>query len=251
MNFRSLFGALLVLFLCYLPSSAQEEPQEELQEQATTARTEWEASKYRITKAHLLPMQRGPQAGVSQGRFIINFGSREGVQPGGIFRVMNRGKLMGLVSISRAWRDSAEARIVRLVHKNDPESPFSLEPGYYLEPKLVLLETIQFEKGEPVITPEMYERLHYVARFIRSYPQFPLMLEGHTDNTGKKAENKKLAQERAEGVRLFLNEVYRLPMKQMHAIGYGQERPVAVNATEKGRYRNRRVDIVLIDALPQ
>ena len=247
MNFRFLFGTVLALLLCFLPSNAQEEQQE----QAAAAPPEWHASKYRITKAHLLPMQRGPQAGVSQGRFIINFGSREGVQPGGIFRVMNRGRIMGLVSISHAWRDSAEARIVRLVHKNNPESPVSLEPGYYLEPKLVLLETIQFEKGEPVITPEMYERLHYVARFIRSYPQFPLMLEGHTDNSGKKAENQKLAQERAEGVQLFLNEVYRLPMKQMHAVSYGQERPVAVNATEEGRYRNRRVDIVLVDALPR
>ena len=196
----------------------------------------------------MLPKQRGPQAGVSQGRFIINFGSREGVQPGSIFRVMNRGKLMGLVSINRAWRDSSEARIIRLIHKANPESTVSLEPGYYLEPKLVLLETIQFEKGAPVITPEMYERMHYVARFIRSFPNFPLMLEGHTDNAGKKAENEKLAQERAEGVRLFLNEVYRLPMPQMHAISYGEDRPVATNSTEAGRARNRRVDIVLMDA---
>ena len=124
---RPPFALILALALCYSPSSAQEQQQQ--QQQQATQQSEWEPSKYRITKAHLLPMQRGPQAGVSQGRFIINFGSREGVQPGSIFRVMNRGQLMGLVSISRAWRDSAEARLVRLIHKANPESPVSLEPG--------------------------------------------------------------------------------------------------------------------------
>ena len=197
-----------------------------------------------------MPKALGPQAGVSQGRYIINFGSREGVQPGSIFRVMFRDRLMALIRIHHAWRDSAEARLVKLVEKADPDSPAPLEPGYYLEPKLVLLETIQFDKGDPVITPEMYERLHYVARFIRSFPQFPLILEGHTDSSGKASSNIELAKKRAEGVRLFLNEVYRLPMNQMHAIGYGQERPIATNSTEEGRYRNRRVDIVLMDAQP-
>ena len=243
MNIRFLFSALLALILCYGSSSAQ-------QQEEPVARPDWEPSKYRISKSHLLPLQRGPQAGVSRGRFIINFGSREGVQPGSIFRVMNRGQLMALIRIHHAWRDSAEARVVRLIHKTDQESPFAPEPGYYLEPKLVLLETIQFEKGEPVITPEMYERLHYVARFIRSYPQFPLMLEGHTDNAGDRAKNKKLGQERAEGVLLFLNEVYRLPKRQMHAISYGEDQPVATNSTTEGRYRNRRVDIVLVHELP-
>ena len=97
----------------------------------------------------------------------------------------------------------------------------------------------------------MYERLHYVARFIRAFPQFPLILEGHTDSQGQAAKNKALAEKRAEGVRLFLNEVYRLPMQQMHAVGYGEERPVATNQDEAGRYRNRRVDIVLMDAQPR
>ena len=236
-------GALIALVVCFAPTTAQETEEE-------TPTPERKPSKYRITKIHLLPQALGPQAGVSQGRYIINFGSREGVQPGSIFRVMFRDRLMALVRIHHAWRDSAEARLVKLVEKADPDSPSPLESGYYLEPKLVLLETIQFDKGDPVITPEMYERLHYVARFIRSFPQFPLILEGHTDSSGKASSNIELAKKRAEGVRLFLNEVYRLPMTQMHAIGYGQERPIATNSTEEGRYRNRRVDIVLMDAQP-
>lgn len=245
MFLRLISRTLLLGLLAHLPPAGAQEAERALRD------TEWEPSKYRIIKSHILPMPRGPQAAVSQGRFIINFGSREGVQPGSIFRVMSRGRLMGLVRIHRAWRDSAEARLVKLVHKIDPESPVALKVGYYLEPELVLLETIQFEAGEPIITPDMHERLHYVARFIRSFPQFPLILEGHTDALGKAAENKKLSEGRAEGVRVFLNEVYRLPMLQMHAIGYGQERPVATNATEEGRYRNRRVDVVLMHVRPR
>ena len=52
-------------------------------------------------------------------------------------------------------------------------------------------------------------------------------------------------------MRIFLNEVYRLPMRQMHAVGFGEERPVATNEHEAGRYRNRRVDIVLMDERPR
>ena len=238
-----LLATLLALALCAVPTFAQ---QEEVPVEPT-----WEPSKYRITRAHLLEMPRGPQSGVSRGRFIINFGSREGIKPGGIFNVMHRGEHMALIRIHRVWRDSAEAGLVQLIQKIDPESPVALKPGYYLEPKLVLLETIQFDKGDPVITTEMYERLHYIARFIRAFPQFPLLLEGHTDSQGQAANNKALAEKRAEGVRLFLNEVYRLPMQQMHAVGYGEERPVATNQDEDGRYRNRRVDIVLMDAQPR
>ena len=238
-----LIATLLALALCTAPAFAQQEE--------TPIEPEWEPSKYYITKAHLLEMPQGPQAGVSRGRFIINFGSREGIKPGSIFNVRHRGKRMALIRIHHSWRDSAEAGLVQLIHKIDPESPVALKPGYYLEPKLVLLETIQFDKGDPIVTPEMYKRLHYVARFIRAFPQFPLILEGHTDSQGKATENIKLAEERADGVRLFLNEVYRLPMQQMHTIGYGEERPVATNKDEAGRYRNRRVDIVLMDARPR
>jgi outer membrane protein OmpA-like peptidoglycan-associated protein len=235
-------GALLLLLLCALPLPAQ---------QAQESPAGYEPSKYRILHAHLLPGPRGPQAGVSRCRFAVNFGSREGVKPGSVFRVMDQGVLMGLVRVEQVWRDSAWVRLINLVHKKDPEALQPLEVGYYLEPRFVLLETIHFDQGKPVITPEMYERLHYAARFVRAFPGFPLVLEGHTDAVGKAEENQKLSEERAQGVRTFLNEVFRLPAAQLHAVGYGQTRPLATNATAQGRYRNRRVDIVLTDEKPQ
>lgn len=210
----------------------------------------FEPSKYRIQRVHLLPNERGPQAGVSRGRYIVNFGSRDGVQPGSIFRALYRGQLMGLLKVTRSWRDTTELTMVQLVHKSDLSSPYPLNPGYYLEPHLVLLETIHFDSGEPIIDPDMHERLHYASRFVRSFPQFPLIVEGHTDAMGKAGENMTLSKERAQAVLIFLNEVYRIPIEQLHAVGYGQTRPVASNLRKEGRFQNRRVDIILMNKKP-
>ena len=249
---------LLLLALSALwpnPSHAQQDTTASAKGDTSSAKGEekvfrFEPSPYRIQRVHLAPGERGPQAGVSRGRYIVNFGTRDGVQPGSIFRVLYRGQLMGLLKTTRAWRDTTELTLVRLVRKSDVQSPYPLNPGYYLEPQLVLLETIYFEAGEPVIDPDMYERLRYAARFVRSFPKFPLVIEGHTDSRGKAGENMALSQRRAEGVRVFLHEVFRLPLEQLHAVGYGEDRPVASNVTPEGRYANRRVDIVLVDKLP-
>ena len=61
----------------------------------------------------------------------------------------------------------------------------------------------------------------------------------------------RLSLRRAEGVRVFLNEVFRIPNEQLHPIGYGETRPIANNATSAGRKKNRRVDIVLMNEHPQ
>jgi outer membrane protein OmpA-like peptidoglycan-associated protein len=248
---RLLFAFALLLALP-LALRAQEAPAvaDSADAEEEVAPNDFEPSKYRIQRVHLPLAERGPQAGVSRGRYIVNFGSRDGVQPGSIFRAMYRGQLMGLLKVTRAWRDTTELTMVQLVHKSDLSSPYPLNPGYYLEPHLVLLETIHFDSGKPIIDPAMYERLHYASRFVRSFPQFPLIVEGHTDALGKADENKLLSQERAQGVLTFLNEVYRIPLEQLHAVGYGQTRPVASNRTQEGRYQNRRVDILLMNKRP-
>lgn len=209
-----------------------------------------EPSKFVIFRAHEPMGQSGPQAAMSHGRYVVNFGSRNGVMRGSIFRVQKGAQRVGLVRVERVWRDSASVRLVQLEHKLDTGSVLPLQRGYRLYPKYVLLETINFGAGKPGFTAAMHDRLRYAARFILSFPDYPVVVEGHTDNTGKKAKNVELSRQRAESIRHYLYEVQRVPLTQMRAVGYADTRPIASNQTADGRFRNRRVDIVMLDEVP-
>ena len=204
-------------------------------------------SKYRILRVQMLPPPTDAQSAISRGRYFVNFGSRDGVQRGSIFQVHNLRELIALVRVHRVWRDSASVQLVNLIRRPEPNNPHPLKTGYYLEPKFVLLETVFFEQGKPVFSPEMHEQLHYASRFIRSYPDFPLVLEGHTDDRGPKADNAKLSVQRAATVMTYLKEVHHIPAEQMQLRGLGEAHPIATNSTEAGRKINRRVDIILME----
>jgi OmpA-OmpF porin, OOP family len=69
-----------------------------------------------------------------------------------------------------------------------------------------------------------------------------IKLGGYTDNTGDSVNNVKLSQQRAEAAKAEL--VSRgIDAKRLSAEGYGPMHPVADNATEEGRARNRRIDV--------
>ena len=204
-------------------------------------------SKYRILRVQMLRPPTDAQSAISRGRYLVNFGSRDGVQRGSIFQVHNLRKLIALVRVHWVWRDSASVQLVNLIRKPQPDNPHPLKKGYHLDPKFVLLETVFFEQGKPVFSPEMHEQLHYASRFIRSYPDFPLVLEGHTDDRGPKADNAKLSVQRAATVMTYLREVHHIPAEQMQLRGLGESHPIATNSTEEGRKTNRRVDIILME----
>ena len=71
-------------------------------------------------------------------------------------------------------------------------------------------------------------------------------IEGHTDNVGDKAVNEKLGAQRAETVKRYLYETYKIPLHRMNVISYGEENPVSKNNTKKGRAENRRVVIKVL-----
>jgi outer membrane protein OmpA-like peptidoglycan-associated protein len=71
-------------------------------------------------------------------------------------------------------------------------------------------------------------------------------VEGHTDNTGAKEYNDKLALERAEAVKRYLYEEHEIPLHRISVISYGPDKPAAPNTTRDGRAKNRRVVIKVL-----
>ncbi len=157
---------------------------------------------------------------------------------------------MGLLRVEQVFRDTASLRLVNLDRKLDVESPEPIQRGYLLFPHHVLLETINFGSGKPDFSEDMHERLRYAARFVLNFPDFPVVVEGHTDNMGEKEKNLLLSQSRAAQVKQYLHDIQQIPRTQMFAMGYADERPIASNGTEEGRLHNRRVDIVMVHELP-
>lgn len=72
-----------------------------------------------------------------------------------------------------------------------------------------------------------------------------LEIQGHTDSTGTRDYNMRLGEERAEAVRLYLNQKG-VALNRMGTISYGETEPVDSNRTKVGRSKNRRVVIVVL-----
>lgn len=117
------------------------------------------------------------------------------------------------------------------------------------ELKLTLLINFDFDKSD--LKPEFKPELDKAAAFIRENSQVPyILLAGHTDNIGEDDYNQKLSQQRAEAVRQALINDYGIDAGKLVARGYGEAQPVADNATEEGRYQNRRVDVICCVVIP-
>ena len=101
---------------------------------------------------------------------------------------------------------------------------------------------ILFDTGKSVLKPASQTDLSEFAKVLTEYKDTDLVIEGHTDNTGKKDFNKKLSIARADSVIAFLGS-QGVQRSRMTGRGYADEQPVADNSTEAGRSQNRRVQI--------
>ncbi len=84
-----------------------------------------------------------------------------------------------------------------------------------------------------------------LAAFMKEHPQTKVRLEGYTDSDGSAAYNLKLSAKRAEAVKKEL--IARgIAASRITTKAYGEENPIASNATPEGKAQNRRVEAVLI-----
>lgn len=100
---------------------------------------------------------------------------------------------------------------------------------------------IGFELNKATLLPSSYATLDCLAQLLRDYPDYSLSIAGHTDSRGPAAYNLRLSRERAAAARRYLLEKD-IPENRVEQRGYASRHPLATNATEAGRARNRRVE---------
>jgi SH3 domain-containing YSC84-like protein 1 len=105
------------------------------------------------------------------------------------------------------------------------------------------LRAVQFETGKSEITSDSEATLSDLANTLKKNPSWNVRVEGYTDNKGDSATNQKLSEDRATAVVNWLAD-YGIERRRLTAKGFGASGPVASNATDGGRRRNRRVEVV-------
>ncbi len=107
---------------------------------------------------------------------------------------------------------------------------------------VTLPEAVLFDFGSAQLRPEAEAALAGVVELFRQQPGAQAEVAGHTDAVGTAAFNQSLSQQRAAAVVDWLVD-HGVPSDRLHPVGYGPTRPVAGNATDDDRRRNRRVEL--------
>lgn len=108
----------------------------------------------------------------------------------------------------------------------------------------VVLEELYFEFDKSVILQQSYHTLRQLVKLLERYPAMRIEIQGHTDNRGSVAYNRRLSERRAQAVVDYLVDKGVSPKRLRH-VGMGDSHPIADNTSDEGRARNRRVVFVI------
>jgi outer membrane protein OmpA-like peptidoglycan-associated protein len=137
--------------------------------------------------------------------------------------------------------------------KADPDPKRNGCPKAFVDHGVIkILDQVKFKTASAQIQPgkDSTDVLEAVLEVLKKHPEIKgLRVEGHTDNKGNAAANKKLSQDRAASVVKWLIGKG-LDKGMFQAQGFGQEKPIDSNDTEQGRQNNRRVEFHILDAAP-
>jgi outer membrane protein OmpA-like peptidoglycan-associated protein len=112
---------------------------------------------------------------------------------------------------------------------------------------IVILDQVRFATASARIVrgPESEEILQAVLKILLEHPALKVRVEGHTDDQGNAAANRRLSAQRAASVVRWLVG-HGIAARRLSSAGLGQTRPLDSNATEAGRLKNRRVEFHIV-----
>jgi OOP family OmpA-OmpF porin len=107
------------------------------------------------------------------------------------------------------------------------------------------LDAVKYDFGKATLRPESFKQLQELYEYLQWKTEEKIEIAGHTDNVGKPEDNLKLSQQRAEAAKAWLVKKGIDPAR-ITAKGYGASKPIADNATEEGRQKNRRTEVYVL-----
>ncbi|CAH0994717.1 Peptidoglycan-associated lipoprotein [Emticicia aquatica] len=145
----------------------------------------------------------------------------------------------GFVSISETLDLTKEKRF-REIKKNINLIPVK-------EGQTMILNNLFFNQSKFDILPASFPELNRIIELMQEYPAMEVIIEGHTDGSDDNIMlNVKLSQNRANEVKKYLVEKGGIDTKRIQTKGWGQSKPIASNATEETRKKNRRVEFTIL-----
>ncbi|WP_426341954.1 OmpA family protein [Pseudoduganella sp. S-14] len=109
----------------------------------------------------------------------------------------------------------------------------------------VALYGVTFDTNKAVIREQSSEQLEQMAKALQAQPKMKVFIVGHTDDQGEFDANITLSQKRAQAVADALAAKYGIAANRMTPRGVANLAPVASNASDEGRAKNRRVELVV------
>ena len=109
------------------------------------------------------------------------------------------------------------------------------------------MNPILFRQSTAEILSKSYFEIERLADYLNRHPFVRIRIIGHTDNRGDAKQLYVLSRDRALEVMRSLAKFGNIDTNRMEAVGHGADLPIASNLKEKGRKKNRRVEIEIIE----
>jgi outer membrane protein OmpA-like peptidoglycan-associated protein len=164
--------------------------------------------------------------------FVTSY--RDGVIPEHLSGAVQKGRALAHIAVI-----GSDTMQQKMVFVNAVEMKRSLA-----DEGKVALYGIYFDTDKDAVKAESEPTLKEIAKLLTSNPALRLHVVGHTDNQGKPDYNLDLSRRRAAGVVKELTAKHAVDPGRLDSFGCGLYAPAASNATEDGRAKNRRVELV-------